>query len=401
MAAFYPSFSVVLIASNGVRVPAREMDVDAYNVTQSASEGTVTTDEYGIAAEGSLTANAGDVIEFSVSGYPGTLRFTLADTQANAYTRIENAPTTLVIDNLFTTTEESVHGDVFITDNSDPSVPAKKIGAIKAGEETVIPYQVTAQKDLRLHIVARSVKGQQTVTDFSRSTEFYDLTVPAPAGVKFLPLFDEFSDKATTGTARETLWTYSMPTGVLDHTGDKIAAEYAGTFAANGNSKRVYVTFAGTDIGDSGALTENATDWQARVTIIRASQTAARATVSFSSGVHHTPNYTEIAALDLDANGYDLKLDGHTSAAAGDITARMGHGMLLPRMPQTAFGTQAFGLQLQFVTGSITAAASQTSAGGMQLVFETPGVSHYVFTSDPPDDPGDWDDPILEFEPVS
>lgn len=388
---YYPSFAVVLIDSIGRRVPLGLTDVDAYNVTATASEGTVTTDAFGIIAEGSFTANAGDVVEFTVAGYTGTLRFTLESTQELAYSNDANIAMTLVVENLYTTTNESKLADVYITDNVDPTVPPQKIGQVKAGETAVIPYIATAQKNLKVHLVSISTKGQQSVTEFYRSTETYNITVPAPAGTKFDVLFDEFGDAATAGTARETLYQYSMPTGILDHTGDKITAEYAGVFAANGNSKRVYVSFAGTDILDSGALTENATHWHAKITIVRASNTVARVIGDFASGAYKAPLYTAVSALDLDANGYDLELDGHTSAAAGDITAKMGYGLLIPRKPQTAFGADLQGFRLRFAAGSILTQSNQLEAGGFRLKFRAGDAQHYTFTSDPPDDPWEWE----------
>jgi hypothetical protein len=396
MAAFYHSFDLCIIALSGERIPLLNTTVDAYNTTTSSSEGTVTSDEFGIVEEGSFTADAGDIVQFSVSGYPNTFEITLQATQELAYTTIQNAGNAFIVENLYTTTNETEFAGIYLTDDDDPTIPPQRIGTAKAGETAVIPYIATAQKNLTVHLISQSVKGQLSVTDFAKSTETYSITVPAPAGVKVDTLFDVFTDAPTTGTSRETLKTYAMPTGVLDHTGDKITTEYAGTFAANGNPKRIYVSFAGTDIGDSGALTENATDWQAKVTIIRASSTEARAAVSFASAVHHTPNYTAVTGLNLDATPYDLELDGHTSAGAGDLTLKMGHGMLIPRIPQNTFGTDAFGFSLEFEGGEIATLLNEALIGSLQLVFEPGEANHFVFPSDPPDDPFDYGDPILE-----
>ncbi|HET9867636.1 MAG TPA: hypothetical protein VFQ06_10125, partial [Nitrospira sp.] len=380
MAAFYPSFDVILIDTNGKRVPLGQATVDAYNTTASASEGTVVSDDYGAVAEGSFTADAGDVVRFTLSGYTGFLDLTLQTTQSLAYTAVENAGNALIVENQYATTNDSEIADVYITDNNDPTIPPQKIGSVKAGETSVIPYAPTAQKSLQLHLVSKSVKGQQSATDFAR-TETYNITVPAPAGVKFEALADEWQDRPTTGTTRETLFRYSMPTGVLDHEGDKLIGEYVGVFTSNGNNKRIYLSFGGTDLFDSGNISGPPTDWRLQFTIIRAANTTVRSSVMFASSSAASPVYTQVTGLDLNANSYDIELDAHTSVAAGEATGKMGHITLFPRMPQTSFGALLNPLRLEFVPGTINAQQSRAELGGLQLEFVLGDFTHYVFPS--------------------
>ena len=395
MSAYYHSFDVVLIDAAGIRQPVLDTDVEVYNVTQSSAITTLTTDGYGIIPEGSLTANVFDVVEFSVTGYSGTFRQTVQATQALAYTAVENDVHTLVIGNLFETTNPSELGDIQVIDLNDPNTPPQRLGQVKAGVDNRFPYSVTALKQIRIGLSSVDNVGQRSEFAIEQMRSV-DLTIPGPSSAKFDVLFDQYADATTAGTTRETLYNYPMPTGVLDHAGDKIAAEYAGVFAANGNSKRVLVSFAGTDIFDSAVLTENNTNWSVKATVIRVSDTTARAVVNFASGVHFAPVYNEVTGLSLDSTGYNLNLDARSATSAGDVTAKMGYGMLVPRVPQTQFGTQLSRFSLSLSLGVLGGAPSVAELGGLYMTFEPGEARHYVY-SDPPEPGDDWGD--LELEP--
>ena len=87
---YYPSFDVVRLDAAGDRVVLPALTVNVYNVTASASLGTLVSDANGIIAAGSFTATLFDVIEISHATYPLTCRFTLQATAEDAFTAVQN-----------------------------------------------------------------------------------------------------------------------------------------------------------------------------------------------------------------------------------------------------------------------------------------------------------------------
>ena len=145
------------------------------------------------------------------------------------------------------------------------------------------------------------------------------------------PLFDHYADAGNTTTGETTLYSDSLFPGQLLTNGDKITATYVVTYAANANTKRTRVYFAGTAILDTTALTRNNAAAQDRidVTVIRESATVVRCVASIlahnGSGtlVVNPSTYTRITSLTL-SDAQILKLTGQSSSATNDIVAKMG-----------------------------------------------------------------------------
>jgi hypothetical protein len=148
------------------------------------------------------------------------------------------------------------------------------------------------------------------------------------------PLFDYYTDAATSGTAETDLYSSTIPAGQLAANGDKIFFEYSGQVTVDavteakgtisfGGTEIVdpdenYSLFAGTDFG--GAFK----GWIWRGSIIRVSSSVVRASFSINAydGTFNYSFYKEITGLTL-SNTQVLKLVGQ-APTAGTVTARMG-----------------------------------------------------------------------------
>jgi len=396
---YYHSFDVALIAADGYRQPMLDTDVEAYNVTQSSSLGTLTTTDEGIIVEGSFSANVGDVVEFSVTGYPLTFRQTLQETQAKAYTAVENFVNTFIVQNLYDVTNESESAELFVEDRDAQSKPVS-LGTVRPGTN-YIPYPVTATRNLRLSMASKDIYQQRSDSAFE-TMETFDLTVPGPAGAHIATLFDRYSDTTTAGTTRETLYTDPIAAGTLNGDGDKLKAVYSGTLAANGNNKRLIISIAGTDILDTGTVTSNDLPWRAEVDLIRVSNTAVRITANLNIfGVSPFIGYEQVTSLNLTTTAYDIEIDAVTSASAGDVTASMGNAFYIPRKPQTAFGTQLSGVIGTSAIGTLGAVPFIAQLGGIVGTSSIGNADHYVAPGPiDPNDPDPYGDYQLE-PPVS
>jgi hypothetical protein len=184
-------------------------------------------------------------------------------------------------------------------------------------------------------------------------------TLPAGSSGGNVSLFKRFLDATTTGTVRESLYTDSIPGLTLGTDGDSLKVEYGGIYAANGNNKRVYVSFGGTDIVDSTTLTENDKHWDIDLTILRKDSATVRCISEFiADGVAAKIKYTEITGLTLSAVN-DLKLEATTSGAAGDVTAKLGTGVFMPAV--------ASGLHVPFVNSA--GSVLEVSLSGGDIAF--------------------------------
>lgn len=79
---YFMGFSVVRRDSQGFIITLPNEDLDVYNVTQASSLGTLTTDDYGVIPSQSVSADTGDLLRFSVSGYAPTFERTVYGTLA-------------------------------------------------------------------------------------------------------------------------------------------------------------------------------------------------------------------------------------------------------------------------------------------------------------------------------
>lgn len=73
----------------------------------------------------------------------------------------------------------------------------------------------------------------------------------------------------TTGTAEESVMSYSLPAGALKRNGQSLRIRAWGTTAANGNNKTQKLSFGSATLVSTGALAANAKDWYLEAIVVR------------------------------------------------------------------------------------------------------------------------------------
>jgi hypothetical protein len=162
------------------------------------------------------------------------------------------------------------------------------------------------------------------------ASSFYKTTVAlnryAEGGV-----IADFITTVDNGTTVETdLYTYTTKANTLSANGEKIEAWYSGTFNDLMATSQLKIYFAGTAIGDTGALTVSAVGgWSCNVLVIRTSSTTARAVVTVNTPGASTALYTsqtDLTGLTLSGTNI-IKITGTAAGASGgtgDISAKLG-----------------------------------------------------------------------------
>ncbi len=171
-------------------------------------------------------------------------------------------------------------------------------------------------------------RGGEFTPDFQRWLSKIQLLFGDPRQSPRYALFDHYADIGNVGTGEDDLYSDSIVKGQLRNNGDKIVADYTGTYAASGTATRkLKVYFGGTLIFDSGALTTAAAQtWRVLVQIIRESSTVVRCTITEIGAILSASTYTRITGLIL-ADAQILKLTGEAAgvgAATNDIIAKLG-----------------------------------------------------------------------------
>lgn len=146
-------------------------------------------------------------------------------------------------------------------------------------------------------------------------------------------LFDHFAD-ASNGTTVETdLYSDTLAAGQFSANGQKVTAQYGGTFVGDATStQRLRAYFGGTLIFDTGALGVGVTaaSWNLDVTTIRESTSIVRCTATLNTSfatLNAYATYTKVTGLTL-ANTQVLKITGTAagvSGASNQITATEGY----------------------------------------------------------------------------
>lgn len=166
---------------------------------------------------------------------------------------------------------------------------------------------------------------KQSAVDFE-----YDWQTPdAPTQVV---LFDHFASQGNSGTSETDLYSDTTAANQLGTNGDKLEAEYGGTFVSSGTATRqIKIYFGGTAIFDTGALTLSLSSaWTIYCTIIRVSSTTIRYMISLMTEGAALSAYTasgSLGGLTL-SNTNVLKITGQAAgvgAASNDIVAIMGY----------------------------------------------------------------------------
>jgi hypothetical protein len=145
-------------------------------------------------------------------------------------------------------------------------------------------------------------------------------------------IFDHYTDANNSGTGETDLYSYTTPASTLANDGAKLTAKYSGTFNDATATGTIKVYFAGTAIGNTGALTVSSTGtWTVEVLIIRTSSTTARCSVEILTPTCSTTIYTnetDLTSLTLSGTNI-IKITGTAGGGGGgsnDITAKIGIG---------------------------------------------------------------------------
>jgi len=177
-----------------------------------------------------------------------------------------------------------------------------------------------------------------TAASYGSASAFPTFTVDAQGRLTAagaLPLsvskFDHYTTVGNSGTTETDLYSDTIAAAQLSANGDKLEAEYGGTFVSSGTATRqIKVYFAGTAILDTGALTLSLSSaWVIQATIIRVSSSVVRYMVSLTTEGAALAAYTsagELTGLTLSGTNI-LKVTGTAAgagAASSDISALMG-----------------------------------------------------------------------------
>jgi hypothetical protein len=149
-------------------------------------------------------------------------------------------------------------------------------------------------------------------------------------------LKDHFIDANNTGITETDLYSYTVDSNRLNSTGEKIIANYAGTFNDVSASSQIRIYFANTLIGDTGPLTMSTTGaFVVTVSIMRTGATTSKAIVNVTTPGASTATYTKYTSFtnEFFTNAKILKITGTAGGATGgsnDITAVYGNILWQP-----------------------------------------------------------------------
>jgi hypothetical protein len=159
---------------------------------------------------------------------------------------------------------------------------------------------------------------------------FYDTKASGLRYVRGGVIYEAYADVNNSGTGETDLDTYTTPASTLAADGEKVHFFYTINLNDVTATAQIKVYFAGSVIGNTGALTVSATGalviegW-----LVRTSSTTVRATVNISSPTTSTAVYTaqtDLTSLTLSGTNI-LKVTGQAGGAGGgssDITFKMG-----------------------------------------------------------------------------
>lgn len=145
-------------------------------------------------------------------------------------------------------------------------------------------------------------------------------------------IFDHFADAGNSTTAETDLYSDSILANSFSINGQKIEANYGGTFVSSATATRqIKAYFAGTSILDTGALSISASSaWGIYILLQRVGATVVRYSVSLQTNGASTAVYSstgELTGLTL-TNANILKITGTAAgvgAATNDIVAKLGY----------------------------------------------------------------------------
>lgn len=246
----------------------------------------------------------------------------------------------------------------FDGDYLSTEIAIKRYDAVGAEQQNltgeVIPVTVDVRESVRVgENKAVDIPGFAIeVAEKGAALEFNEDGKVATGRQLPLALFDLTEDVPTTGTAIQTLYQYDVNGGTLRNH-DKVVMTFAGSMAANSNNKRLFPTI-GTDVLMTVDLSNAAlTDWVLTWYVIRVSNTVAKYGIVFSGmGVTPVVESGELTGLDFEKGTLELKLDGRSVTAAGELTLQSAYGEIKPYASQPA-STPPIGLLSSVSAGAV------------------------------------------------
>lgn len=332
---YYPSLDVITTDEFGNTFPIKDETLEVWNVTQNLSLGTLSTDGFGIMAEGGFDDGVDDValhdvIEISHSTMSGTVKFTLKASQEAAFTAFENDATTLVLDNAFTDTVEPQAMAIYAVDMNVADAVPQYIGLAEVGKVTKIPYKATVAQNLRLYSVPSGDGFQTNASDLSQYA-YVDVGIPDPTSSNTIA--DFFEDAPTVsdsgdllGAQWDTLYEAVIPPNKLANNGDEVVGNYSVTLGGGSREKEIRVLCNGDVVGETDILTVNNVAVEIRAAIMRTGADSARSSFWTSE---FPAAYSSKTSVDF-GSSVTLTLQGRTNDLKGDVTARFGKVVYVP-----------------------------------------------------------------------
>lgn len=361
----FNGFQVARFDDDGRRIVMPNETLDVVNAVSNASLGTVETDEFGNVADGVISEDAGETVEFSLDGYAGIFQRKLAGSSDDAYLLEENLDATFVVENLYTETDEATYAEIWAEDLTDPNVPDQFIGYGVPGTTPTLPMPTNDDHIYRIYLQSVTRSGRRAFTRYKQgasqmvtaasATGIPDEVDPnlvfagppqSPAAnptfrrLKYadLPplrrtLWDISAAIPNTGIGTEAIWTYTVPAGTLANDGDKIEMQFA-VSAPTIDNIRFGVVYAGTYViatrnqGDPALQgTHIVRGWIMRTSPLSV-RTAFEIVGSDASANHYiwTENWEYGGDFDAD---FDLQFEVE-DGTAGNIVIESGYGEYVP-----------------------------------------------------------------------
>ena len=229
------------------------------------------------------------------------------------------------------------------------AIPTFRVMVTADIPNTIVTYAKIQNVSNTDRLLGRSTAGagiieEITCTSFARSllddsdaaTARATLGAAASTAVT-ISLFDHFANAGNSTTTETDLYSDTIAAARLATNGDKLRAEYGGTFVSSATATRqVKLYFGGTAIFDTGTLTLSLSSaWTMYATVQRVSSSVVRYMISMTTEGAALAAYTavgELTGLTL-ANTQVMKITGQAAgvgAATNDIVAMLSHVIFIP-----------------------------------------------------------------------
>lgn len=235
-------------------------------------------------------------------------------------------------------TVDDTTGDITAGAYNGNTIGAGSTSGTNTGDQTFSDINISisdvSNNDVTTSAHGFAPKAPNDATKFLNGVGGY--SVPAGGGIS---LFDHYSDSGNTNTdgTDDDLYSDTLSADLLTNNGDKVEADYGGSFVSSGTAtRRIKILFAGNVIFDTGDLTLSlSSSWTTYVSIIRTNSSTIRYSITFATQGTALSAYTSVGELSnltlADTN--ILKITGSAmgvGAAADDVLAKMGYVIYKP-----------------------------------------------------------------------